>query len=202
MFILFFIDFDNTLFPSFRLTRYFRESEQRFVGLPLLDVDHLLRIDHTICNSLVQRMSFCKHIILTRSSASWIRAALTLLPTLRRFVAWKYVDIIHYDNLAEIVVRIIGQSLVEYDVYFICSDSEDEINVIHTVQTKTPCMSVKFVSFPTPSEIEHQWSWFESAFEEMKYSKDRHTKRYFNFMDDQENQNFLQACKPGVLTEP
>jgi len=191
-----FIDFDDTIFASSLMTKFFNKKQGVFVP-PKPVVDRISAIDRLVTDFILRHMSYCRFRIVTHASTDWIYQALRFMPTLNRFVTWNYVQVIPCENFTKFskIYDIISREK-SGDLYFCCGDSPHDVEAVPAVVKRLNIVcrtrSVLFVRNPSLESLQFQWERMPGIFNELIKAPEDHIGRHFVVTDD-----CKQYAKPG-----
>jgi hypothetical protein len=133
----------------------------------------------------------CRFRILTHASSEWLRQALKLLPTVQRYIAWNYIQVIPCENftkyakLYDLLSR--EQPFVRY---FCCGDSVYDVEAVpevaHKLGLRALTRSLRFVPHPSVDTLQFEWDRLDSIFQQFMFERSHvpHLSRHFVFTDD------------------
>jgi hypothetical protein len=190
MLICGFIDFDDTIFPSTFMTKFFNKEQGVFLPLPPKPViDHLAAIDRLVTNFIIRHMVYCRFRIITHAGLGWIYQALQFMPVLHTVVAWNYIQIIPCENFTKFSkLHDIVSKEQSGDIYFCCGDSPHDVEslpeVINKLHIATKLRSILFVRKPDLSALQFQWERLHDIFMEMIKAREPTITRHFVITED------------------
>jgi len=204
MLIQCFVDFDNTIFPSNELMRYFHNGTCRFENVPDELRQILLAIDHRVTSFIVHNMFSMRIRIITHAGPYWVRAALRLMPYLQRFVDWGYVGLITCGNDTKYTkfYQIIAQEPVP-DMFFCCGDAPHDVEAVPQVidvmlRSKSgdidrlqvcKVTTCKFIENPSCENILYEWENIQGRFPD--WVNDPRKRAYESFQVKENAKRFI-----------
>ena len=192
MLINVFLDFDDTIFPSHFMSKFYHCNKGLFVP-PSLFIEKLQILDRLIANFISKHMSYCRFRIVTHASKRWLAQSLELLPILQRYIEWNYVTIIQceekiskQDRLYDIIAR-----EKSTDIYFCCGDSLPDINAVPSIVKKlgldAKIRSILFIKQPSIESLQIQWEKIHESFIELMKDETKWINRHFTVIENCEH---------------
>lgn len=188
MLVCVFLDFDDTIFPSSTMTRFFDQKSGTF-NPPKPVIEHILELDSLVTGFVAERMTYCRFRIVSHATSAWIQQALRYMPVLSRFVEWNYVSVIPCENFTKYskIYTILSRE-TSVDLYFCCGDSSHDVEsvpqAVQQLNMQARTRSVLFVRKPTLSNLEYEWKLMPSMLDEMLRAPEIHVARHFVVTDD------------------
>ena len=160
-----YLTFDDVIFPTSCLSRYFNTKEQEFL-FPATIRDDLLQLDEVIYTFICKHMITTHFRILTRANKNWLFAALRWLPQTRRLVLWCYVipffcqQMGKVEKIKEILSIDRDEGMTPKVILGISNNADD----LDDLLTTTDCLrqmikfrSILFIRRPDVPALLYQW---------------------------------------------
>lgn len=202
------VNFDDVIFPTCALKRFFRHDSCTF-DLPAPMQDQLVALDHLIHRWLHKHLDHTRFKLVTRAPHSWVHACLRLMPQVQRYVQWRYLDLVVYDDTTrQLHMHRMLQHDVRYDLYAFLGYEVDE--AIAIPDSLKQCAHVYwrmlvFVRKPTLAALLFEWGHMEAVFGSFLTDRAIVLRNHFVVADDCQQAYASPGWyppRPGVLTLP
>jgi len=188
MYVHAFLDFDDTLFPSSFMTKFFNRKTGLFTP-PLPVLDHITHIDTHISEFIGLHMAYCRFRILTHATIDWIYSAIRLMPKLKRFIDWNYISVITCNqHTKQHTLSGIVNRETDVDLYFCVGDSAHDVEslpgMLAQVKKDFKYRSILLVKNPSLSVLEFEWGSIPALFLTLLTVEQQIVQRHFLVSDD------------------
>lgn len=188
------IVFEDVLFPSSALVRFFHQDRYEFV-LSTSVLDQLRYLDTVIHTFFSQRLDTVRFRILTRSSSSWIQSCIQTMPNLKRYIEWGYISFTHYEegsfpfsSLPFKTKEMITKDR-KFEMYVFIGYS-DKDHPSHLLPVQSSLFRVlQFIHSPSISSVIFEWERVADIFDGFRLAKDLVLYKHFVLED-------MQGTKP------
>lgn len=193
------LNFDDVLFPTTELHRFFHSDQNEFV-LPRPYQEQLDVLDRCIHRVLSSHLDYARFRILTRAPSTWLQACWRWLPRLKRYVDWRYVSVVNYEDTTR--QRQMHQLLAQeplYNMYlFLGYSVEEDVawpeNLRQNAAVKWRVLV--FAQKPSLASLLYEWDRMFTIFNGFLTSKEGVIRNHFVVQDDCQQ----QFASPGWYT--
>lgn len=181
------LNFDDVLFPTTELTRFFQHHRGEF-ALPQPVQDQLESLDRLLHRVISHHLERVRFRVLTRAPATWLQACLRWLPQLRRYVDWKYVQLVSYEDTprqTQMHQLLLQEPL--YGMYWFLGDTVDEDVAIPVSLRQNAALKWRVLQFahkPTLAALLYEWDHLPSVLQRFLSSKEPVLRQHFVVSDD------------------
>lgn len=193
------LNFDDVLFPTTELHRFFHPDHNEFV-LPRPYSEQLEVLDRCIHRVLSSHLDYARFRILTRAPSTWLQACWRWLPRLKRYVDWRYVSVVNYEDTTR--QRQMHQLLAQdplYTMYLFLGYSVEEDVAFPDNLRQNPALKWRvlvFVQKPTLATLLYEWDRMATIFQNFLTAKETIIRNHFVVQDDCQQ----QFASPGWYT--